>query len=275
MVGHDLVRVLRGGHDVIATSVDELDIRDASAVNNAVRGCDLVCHLAALTDVDRCEIEPDAAYLANTLGTESVALACRREGAALVFASTIMVFDGHKADGYTEFDEPDPVNHYGRSKYQAEVIVRRLVPEHYIVRAAWVFGGGPRDKKFVAQILDRANKQSELLVVDDKFGSPTYTVDLSHAIERLIGTGRYGTYHSAGTGMPCSRFEFAQEIVRAAGLSCRLTPVGSERFPMPAPRPRMEGARNLHMELLGWGWMRPWKEALTEYVRTLRPAQKD
>lgn len=275
MVGHDLVPVLRKRHDVVATTPQDLDVRNASSVNAAVHGCDLVCHLAALTDVDRCETEPDAAYRTNTFGTETIALACRREGAALVFASTIMVFDGRKPDGYTEFDEPDPVNHYGRSKHQAEVIVRRLVPEHYIVRAAWVFGGGRRDKKFVAQILDRARKQSELTVVDDKFGSPTYTVDLSHAIERLITTGRYGTYHSVGTGNPCSRFEFAKEIVRAAGVSCRLTPVGSERFPLPAPRPRMEGARNLHMELLGWDWMRPWKEALSEYVRTMPPARKD
>ena len=149
-------------------------------------------------------------------------------------------------------------------------MVRALAPRHYIARAGWVFGGGRHDKKFVGKILAQARERSELRAVDDKFGSPTYTVDFARGLARLAESGLYGTYHLVNTGQPASRYEVARQIVQVAGLThCQVLPVSSDTFPLAAPRPRMEAARNYLLELRGLDWMRPWTEALKEYARTL------
>ncbi len=133
-----------------------------------------------------------------------------------------------------------------------------------------MFGGGPEDKKFVAKIMELAVQRPSLNIVDDKFGSPTYTRDIASGIEQLLGTGLYGTYHMVNIGGFCSRFEFAQAIMEyASNATCALIPVNSATFPLPAPRPRMEAGRNLNLELRGLHWMRPWREALQDYVQNV------
>ena len=149
-------------------------------------------------------------------------------------------------------------------------MVEKLLDQYYIVRAGWMFGGGRQDKKFVAKIMDLAAQRSSLSIVNDKFGSPTYTHDLASGIERLAPTELYGTYHMVNTGGYCSRYQFAQAILEFAGIAtCALRPVSSTEFPLPAPRPRMEAARNYQLELREWNWMRPWPEALKEYIQGL------
>lgn len=270
MLGADLCAELeRQGYIVFATDIQEMDVRLPMLVRRAIRKCapGVVFHLAALTDVDACEREPEEAFRTNTIGTQSVALACQVAGIPMVYVSTIGVFDGDKNEAYTEFDEPNPQNVYSRSKYEGEKIVRRLLHRYYIMRAGWMFGGGYKDKKFVAKILELASSQIELKVVADNFGSPTYTVDFAQAAIHLSRTGWYGLYHLVNTGAPCSRFEFAQCVLEYAGITtCNLLPVSSAHFPLPARRPRMEAARNLHIELLGLNPMRPWKRALREYI---------
>ena len=271
MLGTDLCRILRGkGHQVEVTDIEEMDVRDHMLVRRTVAELrpDWVIHLAALTDVDGCEQDPEAAFHTNTLGTQHVALACNETGAGMVYVSTISVFDGAKCEPYTEFDTPNPQSWYSRSKHQGELIVEGLLERAYIVRAGWMFGGGREDKKFVAKIMDVAAQRPSLNVVSDKFGSPTYTCDIANGIERLVGAGLYGTYHMVNTGGYCSRYEFAEAILECAGnTTCSLQAVSSAQFPLPAPRPRMEAARNLQLELRGWNWMRPWREVLKEYVQ--------
>jgi dTDP-4-dehydrorhamnose reductase len=257
------------GNEVCATDIQEMDVREPKHVREVFSAFapDLVFHLAALTDVDDCERGPDEAYRTNTVGTQNIALACQAADIPMVYISTISVFDGLKAEPYTEFDYPNPQSWYSRAKYEGEKLVESLLRRYYIARAGWMFGGGHQDKKFVGKIIELAQTRSELRVVDDKFGSPTYTLDFSRAIMRLSQTGWYGRYHFVNTGQPCSRYEFAQAILEAAGITtCRLIPVSSAHFPLPAPRPRMEAGRNLHAELLGLHLMRPWPEALREYV---------
>lgn len=273
MMGTDLCRILDAkGYDFLATDIEEMDIRDREWVQDTLERFqpDVVFHLAALTEVDECERDPDGSFLTNTLGTQNVALACREVDATLVYISTNSVFDGTKCEPYTEFDTPNPQSWYSRSKYQGELIVEKLMQKYYIARAGWMFGGGPEDKKFVAKIIDLARERKKLAVVDDKFGSPTYTHDISGAVERLVHTGLYGTYNTVNTGGPCSRFEFAGKILEYAGVTdCELEPVSSARFPLPAPRPRMEAARNYNLELRGYDWMRPWQDALRAYIQTV------
>ena len=278
MLGTDLCQVMsQNGHVVEATDLRDMDVRDFDLVRSRVEQSrpDWVFHLAALTDVDGCEREPEQSFHTNTLGTQNVALACQATGAGMVYVSTLSVFDGAKCAPYTEFDTPNPQSWYSRSKYQGELIVEKRLSRHFIVRAGWMFGGGPEDKKFVAKIMELAAQRPSLCIVDDKFGSPTYTLDIACGIERLLHTGLYGTYHMVNSGAYCSRFEFAKAIVHYAGsAACELRPVSSAMFPLPAPRPRMEAGRNLVLELRELDWMRPWREALQEYVQAMMPARE-
>lgn len=270
MMGTDLCRILtERGHDVTVTDIEEMDVRDRALVQNTVEALRpaIVFHLAALTNVDECERFPDESFLTNTVGTQNVALACQATEATMVYISTISVFDGHKCEPYTEYDQPNPQSWYSRSKYQGELIVERLLSRYYIARAGWMFGGGPEDKKFVAKMMDLANNRELLKVVDDKFGSPTYTADIASGVERLTRTGLYGTYHMVNTGGYCNRFQFAQKILEFAQItSCELQPVSSAEFPLPAPRPDMEAARNYNLELRGLDWMPSWQAALQRYI---------
>ncbi len=272
MLGIDLCRELgTQGHQIYATDLDEMDVREAGLVMQTMAHFrpETVIHLAAWTDVDGCERDPDNAFRANTIGTQNIALACQKHGAELVYISTLCVFNGEKPEAYTEFDTPDPHSWYSHSKYQGELAVERLLNRYYIVRAGWMFGGGKEDKKFVAKIIELARQRSQLKIVDDKFGSPTYTVDMARGIMRLIETGMYGTYHMVNPGAPASRDEVAQKILEYAGVdTCELVPVSSAEFPLPAARPRMEAGRNYLLELHGWNWMRPWQIALREYITT-------
>lgn len=272
MMGTDLCRILsEKGYEVTATDIEEMDVRDRDLVQHTVEQVqpETIFHLAALTNVDDCEKYPDDSFLTNTIGTQNVALACQSIGATMVYISTISVFDGLKCVPYTEFDTPNPQSWYSRSKYQGELIVEKLLSKYYIARAGWMFGGGPEDKKFVAKMIDLASQRDLLKVVDDKYGSPTYTADIAAGVERITHTGLYGTYHMVNSGGYCNRFEFAQKILEYAHITtCELQPVSSAEFPLPAPRPNMEAARNYNLELRGFEWMQPWQSALQEYVET-------
>ena len=277
MLGSDLCPVFFQEHEVTETDIDQMDVRDPAQVlrwSTEIKP-DLIVHLAAATDVDECERNPDLAYSTNAIGTRNVALACQQAGAILVYISTLSVFDGAKCEPYTEFDTPNPQSHYSRAKFAGERLVRNLLSKYYIVRAGWMFGGYTKDKKFVAKIISLAKQKPSLNIVNDKFGSPTYTADLVRGLLKLIETGLYGTYHMVGVGGYCSRLELAQAILDYAKVrSCQLQPVSSAAFPLAAPRPRMEAGINYHLELMGKDWVRPWREALKEYVQRLeRPLE--
>ena len=159
-----------------------LDVRDSAAVRDVIDEVrpDLVLHLAAETDLERCEAYSDDAFITNTLGTQNVAVASRNVDATLVYISTAGVFDGEKLTPYTEFDEARPINVYGRSKYEGEVLVLRLAPRSFVVRAGWMIGGAERDHKFVAKMVAQLKDgATSIQAVTDKLGTPTYTRDFA------------------------------------------------------------------------------------------------
>ena len=279
MLGTDLCNIFKNkGYQIYCTDIENLDVCDFDEVQKIVDQIqpEYVIHLAALTDVDKCEREPDKAFQINTIGTKNVSLACQKTDALMIYVSTISVFDGTKCEPYSEFDTPNPQNWYSRSKYRGELVVEKHLNKYYIVRAGWMFGGGLKDKKFVAKIMELASKTGSINAVDDKFGSPTYTRDISRGIERLIKTGLFGTYHMVNTGGCCSRFEFAKVILEYAGnTTCVVNPVSSAVFTLPAPRPRMEAARNYLLELQGWNWMPIWRDALKHYIETVLLPERD
>ena len=255
----------------IVEELPALDVRDPGAVMRAVGDLqpDVVLHLAAATDVDRCEQEPDWAYHTNAIGTQNVALACQEYNVTIVYISTAGVFWGDKPTPYTEFDPPRPANVYGNSKLAGEHVVTSILNQYYVVRAGWMIGGGVKDKKFVAKVGRKmlAGEQN-LRVVDDRFGSPSYARDLLWGIRKLLQTGYYGLYHMVNTGM-CSRYEIAlamRDILGCKEIS--IEPVSSAYFPLPAPRARSEAMDNLKLRLLGLNCMRPWQAALREYLES-------
>lgn len=272
MVGSYVPAVFKDYDLVLTDRVDgfvHLDVRDPSAVMKAVAEArpDVVLHLAAATDVDRCEQESDWAFHTNAVGTQNVALACQRHDCILVYVSTAGVFWGDKPDPYTEFDVPRPANVYGQSKLAGEHIVSSLLRRYYIARAGWMIGGGPKDKKFVGKIAQLiAEGKRTLQVVHDKLGSPTYGKDLLAGIRILLDTDYYGLYHTVNHGC-CSRYDVAVAICETLQRpDIEVLPVSSAYFPLPAPRARSEAMRNLKMELLGLHRARPWQDALREYI---------
>jgi len=277
MLGSSLCPILtQSGHEVLATDlaavddgIESLDVRRYKQVEETVGKIrpDIVMHLAAETDVDKCEIEPDHAFLTNTIGTQNVTLACQNRNIVMVYISTIGVFYGDKPEPYTEFDTPNPINVYGRSKLEGEKIVQNLLSRYYIVRAGWMVGGGPkRDKKFIGKIIKQMKETNVVKAVNDKIGSPTYTVDFSRCLTDLIETGYYGLYHCTNKGYG-SRFDVAKKIVDFLGRSdVTVEPVGSAYFPLPAARARSEMSRNYKLELLGKDTTRNWEDALKEYI---------
>jgi dTDP-4-dehydrorhamnose reductase len=271
MVG-SYVRRAFADHDLVLTDVsggeNSVDVCDAPAVTRAIAEArpDAVLHLAAATDVDRCEREPDWAEQTNVVGTQNVVRACERAAIPLVYVSTGAVFPGEKTEPYSEVDAPAPANMYGRSKHAGEKRVAAL-PRHYIVRAGWMFGGAGRDVKFVGKIARLIQGgQTRVEAVDDLVGSPTYALDLLVGIRGLIATGAYGVYHMANAGW-CTRYACALAIRDAFGRpDVGVVPVSSDRFPLPAPR-RSEALHSLKLGPLGLA-LRPWQDALREYVLT-------
>jgi dTDP-4-dehydrorhamnose reductase len=247
----------------IKTDHRSLDITDLGEV---LRVCELhkpkvILHLAAETDVDRCERDPEHAYAINSIGTYNMAVAAKNFGAKLVYISTAGVFDGEKKGPYEEGDEPNPQNYYGRSKYIGEMVVRSMLKDYIIARAGWMFGGGPgKDQKFVAKIIKQLD-QPEIKAVNDKIGSPTYAKDLISGIKKLLVADKKGTYHLSDKGV-CSRYDVAVEIVKTLKPSVKVVPVDSSNFKLDAARVYSEAM--VSKEDL----TRPWREALGEYLRT-------
>lgn len=277
MLGSDLVPLWRDTHEVTALSRSECDISSPSMVESAVDGCrpEIVLLLAAATDVDRCQRDRDYAFRTNSFGVEVVSSICGIRGIPVVFVSTIAVFDGTKHSPYMEYDLPSPANQYGCSKLFGEKAVRTFCPRHWIVRTGWLFGGGPRDMKFVAKILGKAVEMksrggSGIQVVRDCVGSPTYTCDLADGILRLVGSSPFGTYHLVNSGEPASRYELARQVMNVAGFSPDLiVPCLSTELDLDAPRPTMEAAISVKLEMTRDKPGLPgWRESLASYIRT-------
>jgi len=272
MVGNYLQKTLVTGADGmlgsyvdfgVKTDVNTLDVSDKNAVEEAFKKYKpkIVLHLAAETDVDRCEKEPERAYRINTIGTYNIAIAARHFNAKMVYISTGGVFDGKKNEPYTEEDIPNPQNVHWQTKFLGEVITKDIVPKFLIIRAGWMFGGGPqKDKKFVAKITKQLHL-SEIKVVSNVIGSPTFAKDLIEGIKILLKEKKVGLYHLANKGV-CSRYDIACEIVRILKASTKVIPVSSGYFNLDAPRIASE-AMCSKIDI-----MRPWQEALEEYLLT-------
>jgi dTDP-4-dehydrorhamnose reductase len=223
--------------------------------------------------VDACEEKKALAQRVNGEGAGIVAKAAAKIGARLIHLSTDYVFDGCATKPYQPDDAPGRPEHlsaYGQSKLLGELRVQAVHPDALIVRTAWVYG--PYGPCFPKTILNLAREKSELRVVNDQTGTPTYTLDLARAILRLAETDARGIIHVTNSGQ-CTWFELACDLVRLAGLAVRVVPVTTQEFPRPAQRPKYSVLENSRYIQLTGAPMRPWREALADYMREFsRPA---
>ncbi|MBI2906571.1 MAG: dTDP-4-dehydrorhamnose reductase [Chloroflexi bacterium] len=268
-LGRTLAPLLEREHTVLGLDLPEDDITNLNILDTLQRlAPDLVVHAAAMTHVDGCAVDPDAAYRANALGTRNVALACQRANAVMMYLSTNEVFDGAKDAPYLEFDETRPINPYAASKLAGERFVQSLLNRYYIVRTAWLFGC--EGANFVTRITQLADQLGELRVVTDEIGSPTYARDLAEALCRLIKTDVWGVYHLTNSG-GCSRYDFARRILELSGRSgVPVTPITSSEFQRSSCPPRYSCLRNFCAASLGIT-LRSWEEALAAYLLEMGP----
>ena len=264
-LGRELQNQLKG-QEFLAVDVNEMDILNQKQVFEVIGSYkpDAVIHCAAYTQVDAAEEKMDLAWRINVIGAQNVAMACRSVNASMVYISTDYVFDGKLGRFYTEFDAVNPLGVYGKSKYAGEVLARQANERLYVLRTAWLYGEGPN---FVRTMLKLGQERDELQVVNDQYGCPTSTVDLAEAVLRIIGTGRYGTYHVVGSGVT-TWHGFARKVFELSGNTrVRVMPVTTEQFVRPALRPAYSPLDTRLLRLaLGWS-PRPWEEALTEYLQ--------
>ncbi len=254
------------GGSVVGMDIDECDITDPSAVIRTMREVSpaVVINAAAYTDVDGCESNVDLAMRANAEAPGHLAGACAQAGATLVHFSTDFIFDGELRRPYRPDDEANPLSAYGRSKWQGEEAIRGSGCRHLIVRTSWLFGAGGRN--FVEAILNKAEAGEQLRVVTDQVGRPTLTTDLVDAVIRLFDIDATGTVHFANDGH-CSWFEYAQEIVRQAGIDTDVQPTAADALSRPARRPAYS-VLDLEDYVQRTGVRPPhWKDALGRYLK--------
>ena len=269
MLGTDLCALFRVNNiEVVEWDLPGNDITDVKRTVSQTKRLapDRIVHLAAYTDVDGCEIAKAKAYSVNVQGTWAVVLGAKDANIPLLHLSTDYVFDGEKGSPYLEDDATNPINYYGLTKVQSEQIVRSKLEKFFIVRTSWLFG--KHGKNFVATILNIAKEKETLEVVNDQIGSPTFTVDLAQAVHKLILSNFFGIYHITNSGV-CSWFEFAGEIIKQAGLMNKVIPITSDQLKRAAKRPKLSTLNNYNYIKTFGEFLRPWREALNQYLQSL------
>ena len=257
---------------VDAVDYDALDISDEAAVNAwfSSHRYDLAINCAAVTNVDGCEADEEGAFKVNALGPENLARACAAQGARLVQVSTDYVFPGDEPGDRVESDPTGPVGAYGRTKLAGEERALAANPRTFVCRTAWLYGYV--GKNFVKTMRRLGATHGEVAVVDDQLGNPTSANDLAYEILKVALTEEYGVYHATNNGT-CSWATFAQAVMDGSGLECNVVPVTSAQYkaanPASADRPHFSSLRNLRLERTVGDEMRPWGDALSEYLRRL------
>lgn len=257
MLAQDLIPTLEDeNYEVIEANKKILDITNLFQVKSVIEkeNPDIVIHCAAYTNVEKAQDELQIARNVNVDGTENLAKICAQKDIELVYISTDYVFDGNKKTPYEVDDEPNPINNYGLTKLEGERIVQKYCEKYYIIRTSWLYGH--YGKNFVETMLSLSDKE-ELKVVDDQIGCPTWTMDLSNAIVKILDE-EYGIYHACGSG-ETSWYGFAKEIFKLADKKVNLIPCNSDEFKTKAKRPKYSVMNNNKI-------CRNWELALKDYM---------
>ena len=268
-LGFDVCRILSArGIENRGVDIEDFDITDANAVNSYIENYrpTAIIHCSAFTAVDRAEDEIELCTHVNVDGPQNIALAARAVGAKMMYISTDYVFPGTGEHFYETNDATGPLSVYGKTKLMGEEAVRATTDRHFIVRISWVFG--KNGNNFIKTMLRLSETKTDLNVVCDQVGSPTYTYDLAGLLCDMIVTDRYGTYHATNEGT-CSWAEFATEIMRQAGKSTVIHPIPSSEYPTRATRQLNSRMSKDKLEKNGFSRLPNWKDALARYLQEL------
>ena len=270
-LGYDVMAELaKRNIEAIGVDIDEMDITDKISVEKVIGEAapDVVVHCAAYTAVDAAEDNEALCRRVNAGGTRNIAEVCKKLDCKMVYISTDYVFDGQGTRPWEPDDERHPLNVYGQTKYEGELAVQENLSKYFIVRIAWVFG--KNGKNFVKTMLKLAETHDKLTVVNDQFGSPTYTYDLARLLVDMIQTDKYGIYHATNEGI-CTWYEFACEIFRQAGVKIEVTPVPASEYPTKAKRPENSRLDKSKLTENGFERLPSWQDALRRYVKEILP----
>lgn len=267
-LGYDIVNECKKRDiDAVGVDVEEMDITDATIVKKVITegNYDAVIHCAAWTAVDKAEDEVALCTKVNVDGTRNIAVICEELDISMMYFSTDYVFNGEGETPWNEYDKREPLSVYGDTKCEGEKIVEKLA-KHFIIRISWVFGYNGNN--FVKTMRKLASDRDELNVVNDQFGSPTYTYDLAKLSVDMICTDKYGTYHATNEDV-CTWYEFAQEIFHLSNIDIKVNPVTSDAFPAKAHRPKNSRMNKTELDKNGFSRLPDWKDALKRYIEVL------
>lgn len=267
-LGYDIVKECKERNiEVVGVDVSEMDITDAKKVEDIIKegNYDAVIHCAAWTAVDLAEEKKEACYKVNVEGTKNIASVCKEKNIKLMYFSTDYVFSGEGNTPWNEYDKRTPLNYYGQTKYESELIVEE-VEKYFIVRTSWVFG--VNGSNFIKTMLKLGQTKSEISVVNDQVGSPTYTYDMAKLCVEMIQSDKYGIYHVSNEG-ECSWYEFAKEILGYLDKEIVVNPVTSDEFPSKAKRPKNSRLNKSELEKNGFNRLPDWKDALNRYIKEI------
>lgn len=251
--------------EVIGIDIEDLDITNISETEKYINGLkpDIIINPAAFTNVDACETNQDAAFKVNAIGARNLAIAAEQIGAKLLHISTDYVFNGVGVNPFREYDLPEPVSVYGKTKYAGEEFVKQFSTKYFIVRTAWLYGYN--GKNFVKTIMKAAKENGHLDVVNDQRGNPTNAEDLAHHILKIALSEEYGVYHCTGKG-ECSWYDFAVKIVEFSKINCTVSPIDSSQSNRAAKRPAYSSLDNMMLRCTLGDDMRNWEEALKSFI---------
>ncbi len=268
-LGHDVVKELeKRGIEAVGVDIQEMDITDEESVSRVILGeaPDAVIHCAAYMAVDAAEENVDLCRRVNADGPRYIAKVCRDLDIKMIYISTDYVFSGQGERPWEPEDEKAPQSVYGQTKYEGELAVQELLEKYFIVRIAWVFG--VNGKNFVRTMLKLSENHDVITVVNDQFGSPTYTYDLARLLVDMVLTDKYGVYHATNEGI-CSWYDFACAIFEEAGIPMTVKPVSTAEYGAKASRPANSRMSKDKLEENGFERLPAWQDALKRYLDIL------
>ena len=292
-LGYDVVRELdKRGYEAIGVDREVMNLTNSEEIRRVLNDIspDGVIHCAAYTAVDAAEDNIDLCERVNALAVKDIAESAKYLDIPMIYISTDYVFNGMKGINqnnvdevaytiednnickecyleYTEDDKVNPINVYGRTKYEGEMYVRDILDKHYIVRISWVFG--ENGNNFIDTMLRLSKDRDEINVIDDQVGSPTYTKDLAPLLVDMLESDRYGTYHATNDGY-CSWYEFAKEIFDVAGVDIKVNPITTDMYPTKAKRPFNSKMSKEKLKNNNFRTLRSWKSAVKDYIENIK-----
>jgi len=268
-LGTDCVSVLSETQEIFGVDIDDVDITKLPDVEALFRQFvpNVIINCAAYTRVDNCETEKESAWKANVTGPQNLALSAAKYGSLLIHVSTDYVFDGRKKvpEPYVETDPPNPISYYGITKLEGEKAVMRTTDQHVILRTAWLYG--VHGKNFLKTMLKFAlrNSDNKIKVVNDQFGSPTWSYRLALQIERLMETNCRGIFHATAEGC-CTWYELANYFLKKMDVPHRVIPCTTAEYPTPAVRPMNSILENRNLKVKRIDIMNKWQSDVDEFV---------